>query len=165
MVKPISREPTSEAAQRFLAHFHVAENIFQHHDGVVHHEADRENQRHHGQVVQAVVQQVHHREGADDGKRQRQAGNDRGRDVAQEQEDDHDHQAQRQQHGELDVVDTIRGWCRSGRTGSYMSIEGGSSSLNNGSSFLMSSVTSMVLVPGWRWMASTMARSAGLSPS
>ena len=39
-----------------------------------------------------------------------------------------------------------------------MSTDGGSSALNVGSSFLMASVTSMVLVPGWRWMARTMAR-------
>ena len=90
--------------QRLLAHFHVPENVFQHDDGVVDDEADREDQRHHRQVVQAVIQQVHHGERADDRERQRQAGNHRRRDIAQEQEDDRDHQAQRQQHGELDVL-------------------------------------------------------------
>ena len=54
-----------------LAHFDVADDVLQHHDGVVHHEADGEDQRHHGDVVEAEIQQVHHREGADDGERQR----------------------------------------------------------------------------------------------
>ena len=103
MVKPISFDPTSAAYSGFFAHLHVAENVFQHHDGVVHHEADRKNQRHHRQVVQAVVQQVHDGERSDDRERQGQAGNHGGRDVAQEQEDHHHHQAERQQHGELDV--------------------------------------------------------------
>ena len=49
------------------------------------------------------MQQVHDGERADDGERQRQAGNDGGRHIAQEQENHHHHQAKRQQHGELDV--------------------------------------------------------------
>ena len=36
--------------------------------------------------------------------------------------------------------------------------EGGISAWNTGSRFLTPSVTSMVLVPGWRWMARMMAR-------
>jgi len=39
-----------------------------------------------------------------------------------------------------------------------MSMAGGTSARNVGSRFLMESTTSMVLVPGWRWMASTMPR-------
>ena len=39
-----------------------------------------------------------------------------------------------------------------------MFTDGGSSGWNIGSRFLTPSVTSMVLVPGWRWMARTMAR-------
>ncbi len=59
--------------------------------------------RHHGQVVQAVLQQVHDCESSDDRERQRQARNDSGRHVAQEQENHRDHQAEGQQHGELHV--------------------------------------------------------------
>ena len=40
-----------------------------------------------------------------------------------------------------------------------MLTDGGSSVRNTGSSFLTSSATAMVLVPGWRWMASMIARS------
>jgi len=39
-----------------------------------------------------------------------------------------------------------------------MSIAGGTSSRKVGSSFLIESTTSMVLTPGWRWIASTMPR-------
>ena len=74
MVKPISLEPIERRLERLLAHLHVPEDVLQHHDGVVHDEADREDQRHHRQVVEAVVQQVHDGERADDRERQRQAG-------------------------------------------------------------------------------------------
>ena len=69
MVKPISREPSSAASQRLLAHLDVPHDVLQHHDGVVHHEPDRQDQRHHREVVQAVVEQVHHGERADDRER------------------------------------------------------------------------------------------------
>ena len=92
MVKPISREPFERRLHRAFAHLHVADDVFQHDDGVVHHEADRQRQRHQREVVQAVAQEVHDGEGADDGHGQGQAGDDRGREVAQEQEDDQDHQ-------------------------------------------------------------------------
>jgi len=37
---------------------------------------------------------------------------------------------------------------------------GGTCARNVGSSFLIESTTSMVLVPGWRWIASRMLRSS-----
>ena len=40
-----------------LAHFHVADDVLQNHDGVVHHEAHRERQRHQREIVQRVAQQ------------------------------------------------------------------------------------------------------------
>src|ERR1035438_3228877 len=82
----------------------MADDVFQHDDGVVHHEADGKDEGHHGEVVETVIQQVHDGEGADDGERQGQAGDDGGRDIAQEQEDHQHHEAERQDHGELDVV-------------------------------------------------------------
>ena len=104
MVKPISPRAPQRRLERPLAHLDVADDVLQHHDRVVHHESDGEDQRHHRKIVEAETQQVHHRERADDGERQRHAGNDGGRDVAQEQEDHHHHQAQREHHGELDVL-------------------------------------------------------------
>ena len=90
--------------ERRLSHLHVPDDIFQHHDGVVHHEPHAQDQGHEGQVVQAVVQQIHHGKGAHDGHGQRQAGDDGGRKIPQEEKDHHDHQPQGQQQGELDVV-------------------------------------------------------------
>ena len=47
MVKPISPRALQRRLQRLLAHLHVPDDVLQHHDGVVHHESDREDQRHH----------------------------------------------------------------------------------------------------------------------
>ena len=94
MVKPISREPSQGRLHRRLPHLHVADDVLQHHDGVVHHETHREGQRHQGEVVQAEAQQVHHREGPDQRHRQRQAGDHGGREVPQEEEDHQHHQDQ-----------------------------------------------------------------------
>ena len=94
IVKPISREPSSAACIGGFAHLHVADDVLEHDDGVVDHEADRQRQRHQRQVVEAVAERVHHRERADDRERQRQARDERRRDVAQEQEDhQHDERA------------------------------------------------------------------------
>ena len=63
-----------------------------------------QDQGHQGQVVQAVIQQIHDRKGAHDGHGQGQAGDDGGRQVAQEEKDHQDHQPQGQKQGKLDVV-------------------------------------------------------------
>ncbi len=104
MVKAISREPSRVACSGGLAHLQMARDVLQHDDGVVHHEAHAQGERHQRQVVHAVAEQVHHRERADDGHGQRRRRDQRGGEVAQEQEDHHDHQHQRQQQGELHVV-------------------------------------------------------------
>ena len=49
-------------------------------------------------------------------------------------------------------IDTVRS------KSTLMSIAAGTSARNVGSSFLIESTTSMVLVPGWRWIARTMPR-------
>ena len=46
--------------QRILAHLDVPVDVLQHHDRVVDDEADREDERHHRQVVEAVAEHVHH---------------------------------------------------------------------------------------------------------
>ncbi len=160
MVNPISRDPRKRGLERRLALLHVPDNVFQHHDGVVHHEPDAQDQRHHGDVVQAVVQQVHHGERAQDRERQRHAGDQRGRGIAQEQENHRDHQAQRDRHGELDVVGTPARILveRSPRT--FSVTEGGRWACSVGSTRLMSSVILMVLLPACRMMPRLTARSA-----
>ena len=83
----------------------VSENVFQHHDGVVDHEPDRDRQRHQRQVIQAVVHQIHHREGADQRDRHGDGWDNGGPEVPQEQEDDRHHQPDGQHQGELHVLD------------------------------------------------------------
>ena len=91
--------------ERGIAHFDVAGDVFDHDDGVVHHEAGGDDHSHQGEVVQAEPQEVHHPEGAHQGKRHGHAGNDGGREVAQEQEDHQDHQDHGQHQLELHVID------------------------------------------------------------
>ena len=86
---------------------HVAHDVFQHHDRVIHDEAHGERQRHQRKVVERIAAQVHHGESAHEGKRQRQAGNRRRRKIPQEEEDDHDHQEKRQLQRELHVVHRV----------------------------------------------------------
>src|ERR1019366_9915679 len=76
-------------------------------DGVIHHETNGEDERHHGDVVEAEVEQLHDGEGADDGERQGHGWDHGGREVAQEEENDQHHQDQRGGHGELDVLESL----------------------------------------------------------
>ena len=59
--------------------FHVTGDVFQNDDGVIDDEAGGDGQRHQRQQVEAVAEQVHHAEGADDRDRHRNAGNERWR--------------------------------------------------------------------------------------
>ena len=61
-----------------LAHLHVTHNVFQHHNGVIHHKAHGERERHQGKVIQAVAQHIHRRKCAHNRHGQGQAGNDGG---------------------------------------------------------------------------------------
>ena len=91
--------------QRRVAFFDVALDVLDHHDGVVHHEAGGDGQRHQRKIVERVAQQVHHAEGADQRQRHRDAGNDGRRQRAQEDEDHHHDQRDGQHHLELNVFD------------------------------------------------------------
>src|ERR1017187_6229615 len=87
-----------------FAHLHVAHDIFQHDDGVVHHETHREGQRHQREVVEAVAQQVHHGEGSDDGERHRAARAQGGGEIVQEKKDPQDDDCDGEGQVELHVV-------------------------------------------------------------
>ena len=89
--------------ERPLAVLDVSDDVLEHHDGVVDHEADREDERHHRQVVEAEPQHLHDRERAENRERKRQRRNERRRAVVQEQEDHRDDQEQRDEHRPLDV--------------------------------------------------------------
>ena len=103
-VKPISREPFSAASIGRHARFEIARDVLDHHDGVVHHEAGGDGQRHQREIVERVTEQIHHPEGADERQRHGDAGNERGPDAAQKDEDDQDHQSDGDHQGDFDVV-------------------------------------------------------------
>ena len=78
------------------AFFDIALDILQHDDGVVDDEAGRHRQCHQRQVVQAIAQQIHRAERADDRDRHRDRRDDRRPQIAQEYE----HHRRHQQHGD-----------------------------------------------------------------
>ena len=80
IVNPICAEPLSAACSGDSPFFDIARDVFDHHDRVVDHEAGRDRQRHQRQVVEAVAEQVHHAEGADERQRDGDARNDGRRD-------------------------------------------------------------------------------------
>ena len=85
----------------------MADDVFEHHDRVVHDEADREGEGEQRDVVDAEAEEVHHAEGAEDGDGHRDAGDDRRGGRAEEQED-HEHDQHDGEHeGEFDVVDGV----------------------------------------------------------
>ena len=91
--------------QRAVALLHVTGDILDHDDGIVHDEAGGDRQGHEREIVQAEAEQIHDGESADEGERNREAGNDGGGDVAQKNEDDQDDQNHRQGELALDIAD------------------------------------------------------------
>ena len=106
-----------------VAFFNEARDVFDHHDGVVYHEARGDGERHEGEVVEAVSEQVHDAEGAHDGERDRDRGDDRGRQVAQEEEDDHHDQGDCEHELKFDVPH--RGADGNGAIGEHLDLHGG----------------------------------------
>ena len=96
MVKPICFAPLSAASQGLLALFYVPGDVLDHDDGVVHDKARRDGEGHQGKVIETEPQKIHGAEGADEGKGHGNARDERGREVAQKEEDHHDHE----RHGE-----------------------------------------------------------------
>ena len=78
---------------RGLALLDVAIDILNDDNRIVHHEPDRNGDRHQREIVDAVIQQVHEGAGAGQGQRHGYAGDERRPESAQEQEDHHYHQA------------------------------------------------------------------------
>jgi hypothetical protein len=89
--------------QRLFALLDVARDVLDHDDRVVHHEAGGNGERHQAQVVQAVAQQVHEPEGADERDGHRDAGDDGGAQAAQKGKDHQHHQHHGQHQFHLDV--------------------------------------------------------------
>ena len=61
-VKPISLEPFIAASKGFIPIFEIAGDVLNDHDGVVDDEAGGDGERHQGEVVDGVAEQVHHAE-------------------------------------------------------------------------------------------------------
>ena len=77
----------------------MADDIFEHDDGVIDHKPDREGQGHEGEVIEAEVQEIHGGEGAHDGEGKHQARNEGGGEVPKKEKDDQNDQAERQETG------------------------------------------------------------------
>ena len=71
-----------------FAHLHMAHDVFAHHDGVVNQQAHAQRQRHERDHVDGEAKDVHEQKRANDGNRQREAGDDGGTPRVQEQEHD-----------------------------------------------------------------------------
>ena len=91
--------------QRLFAFLDIARDVFQHHDGVVDHEADRNGQRHQRQIVERIAEHPHQRAGAEQRQRHRHGRDHGGPETAQEDEDHHHDQRDGQQQRELHVLD------------------------------------------------------------
>ena len=91
--------------QRLLAFLDIARDVFQHHDGVVDHEADRDGQGHQRQIVEGIAEHPHQRAGAEQRQRHGDGRNDGRPEAAQEDEDHHDDERDGQQQRELHVLD------------------------------------------------------------
>ena len=99
------RRALERCCQRRIAGFDVAHDVLDHDDGVIDDEARRDGERHKRKIVQAVAEQKHDAEGADDGQGHGDARNHRRRQRAQKQKHDHHHQGDGEHELELDVLD------------------------------------------------------------
>ena len=82
----------------------VAGYIFEHHDRIVDHEAGRDREGHQRQIVQAKVHEIHRAKSAYDRNQHGDAWNDRGTNIAQEQEDNQRDQENRDGQGPFGVM-------------------------------------------------------------
>ena len=79
-------------------------DVFEHHDGVVDHDADGEHQAEHGEIVERVAHRPHQREGGDERGGNGDGGDDRAAPVVQEEEHRQRHQHRAEQQVEADLV-------------------------------------------------------------
>ena len=106
---------------RRLAHLPVPRHVLQHDDGVIHHKAGGDGQRHQRQVVDREVHQVHEGEGAHQRQWYRHAGDNGGRGAAQKREGHQHHQANGKQQFFLGIAD--RGTNTVGAVGQHRDID------------------------------------------
>ena len=114
-VKPISRAPLSAASIGVFAILDVADDVLDHHDGVVDDEAGADGQRHQREIVEREAGKPHDAEAGDQRQRQRDAGDDGGAHRAQEQQHHQHDQHDAENQSELRHHGPRRGSCRCGR--------------------------------------------------
>ncbi len=90
--------------QRWHAVVDMPCDVFQHHNGVIHHQPGGQDQCHQRQHVERKTEQVHDGEGAHQRHRHRQRRDQCGAQAAEEQENQHDDQAHRNQQRALGLV-------------------------------------------------------------
>ncbi len=104
--------------------FDVSRDILEHDDRIVDDEASRDRQRHQRQIVEAVAQEIHDGERADQRHRHGDRRDQRRARIAQKHEHDQDDQDDRDEQRALDVPSARRGSWSSGRRATVMSIAG-----------------------------------------
>ena len=98
------RRPLERGLERRGAVLDVAGGVLDHHDRVVDDEARRDRERHEREIVEAVPEQVHDSEGADDREGNGHARDDGGRRAPQEEEQHHHDERDGEHQGKLHVV-------------------------------------------------------------
>src|SRR5690625_7761513 len=83
---------------------HASVNVLQDHNGIVNDQADGEYQGKQGEQVDGEAHHGQRHEGADDGDRYRDRGNQGGAHVTQEQEDHDHHQPHGDEQGHDDLL-------------------------------------------------------------
>jgi hypothetical protein len=109
--------------QRPVAALEIARDVLDHDDGIVHHEAGCDHQRHQREIVDGKTGEIHEAERADQRQRHRHARNQGGAQVAQEKKDHQHHQADGE--GELDLHVAHRGADGDGAIGQNGHVDGG----------------------------------------
>ena len=82
----------------------VSCDVFEHDDRIIDDKAGRDRQRHERQIVEAVAQQIHHPEGADQRDRYRDTRDQGGAKTAQAGEDNQNDEADCNDEGAFDLV-------------------------------------------------------------
>jgi hypothetical protein len=104
--KPTWRVPSEGGHQGGFTLFHHAPvDVFQYHDGIVHHQPDRQDQGQQGQQVDRKAKHVQNDKTGDNGNRNRHRRHERGPDAAQKEINHQDDQADGDQQGLVDLVD------------------------------------------------------------
>ena len=97
--------PFDARRKRIHAFFNMAINVFQHHDGVIHHQANGQHQRQQREGVDREARQRHQGKGANQADRNRDDGNDRSTQRSQKHKNHEGDQQNRFHNGFVNIVD------------------------------------------------------------